>query len=315
MERTKIMNREEYMVAMDTLFTGYEREEIHKYGLEHILDKIIYQHGDLIEKNYHLEKQLDTVKTDLNNASMAQINLLPTKIDFTSKLDFAARFIPSQYVSGDTYNVFRLDEDHVGLYQIDISGHGVAAALFSVSLSQMLNANISNKNLLKTVLKNKPYYMINSPSRVLSLLNDEKFFERYQIFFTMIYMIINIRTGDLQFSRAGHNPPIILRADGCIQQSKEGGLPIGWDFDRVDPVINYQLEKGDRIFLYSDGICEARNHDKTWFGDERLNSVIKKNISNSLDETLNDTIRELSQFTGSIKFEDDISILGLTYLG
>ncbi len=309
------MNREEYMFAMDALFTSYECDEIHKYGLEHILDKIVFQHGKLIERNYQLEKQLDTIYEDLTNANLAQANLLPTKIDFASELDFAARFIPSQYVSGDTYNVFRLDEDHIGLYQIDISGHGVAAALFSVSLSQMLNANISSKNLLKTVLKEPPFYKINSPAKVIALLNDENFFERYQIFFTMIYMCINIRTGKVEFSRAGHNPPIILRSDGSIEQPKKGGLPIGWDFERDDPIVELTLEKGDRLFLYSDGICEARDKHKTWFGNKHLTKVLKNNISNSLDETLNDTIREVSQFIGSIRFEDDISILGLTYLG
>jgi len=307
------MNREEYLVVLDTLFTDYEREEINKYGLDQIIDKIVFQHSELIEKNNQLESKLDTVYEDLNNANLAQTNLLPKKIDFADELEFASRFIPSQYVSGDTYNVFRLDEDHVGLYQIDISGHGVAAALFSVSLSQMLNAN--NKNLLKTVLKEEPFYEINSPAKVIELLNNENFFERYQFFFTMIYMIINTKTGELRFSRAGHNPPIILRRDGTVEQTKEGGLPIGWDFEREDPIVSLKLNKGDRLFLYSDGICEARNRDKTWFGDKRLSNVLKKNITNSLDETLNDTIRELSQFTGSIRFEDDISILGLTYLG
>lgn len=283
--------------------------------MESLLDKIIYQHGELLEKNAVLEKKLDDVYQDLSSAHVAQTNLLPKKITFTTELDFAARFIPSQYVSGDTYNVFRLDEEHVGVYQIDISGHGVAAALFSVSLSQMLNANVANKNLLKTVLKQPPFYKINSPAKVISLLSDENFFENYEIYFTMIYMIINTRTGEVQFSRAGHNPPIISRRDGTIEQPEPGGIPIGWDFNRDDPIIKLKLDKGDRIFLFSDGICEARNKQKEWYGDERLCSVIKNNITSSLDETLNDTIRQLSHFTGNLKFDDDISIIGMTYLG
>ena len=76
-----------------------------------------------------------------------------------------------------------------------------------------------------------------------------------------------------------------------------------------------KLRKGDRIFLFSDGILEAQNIDKDWFGDERLFNVLKSNLSNDLDKTLNDTIIHLSQFTGNLKFEDDISILGVTYLG
>jgi sigma-B regulation protein RsbU (phosphoserine phosphatase) len=76
-----------------------------------------------------------------------------------------------------------------------------------------------------------------------------------------------------------------------------------------------RLGKGDRIFLFSDGILEAQNIDKDWFGEERLFNVLKSNLSNDLDKTLNDTIIHLSQYTGSLKFEDDISILGVTYLG
>ncbi|MCB0281746.1 MAG: serine/threonine-protein phosphatase [Calditrichae bacterium] len=309
------MNQEDYILTRDSIFSSYEIEIFNRYGLDSLLDKIIYHYSELTEKKQNLEKKLDDVYQDLSNASAAQINLLPKRINFASELDFCARFIPSQYVSGDTYNVFRLDEDNIGIYQIDISGHGVAAALFSVSLSQMLNANITNRNLLKTVLSEPPYYEINSPDKVLALLNEEKFFDRYEIYFTMIYMIINIRTGAVQFSRAGHNPPFILRTDGGIEQPMDGGLPIGWDFKRHDPVIKLKLNPGDRIFLFSDGICEAANSKRDLFGEKRLAEVFKKNLPSTLDETLNATIRELSTFTGHLKFQDDISIIGMTYLG
>lgn len=309
------MNQEDYTLTRDSIFSSYEIEIFNRYGLDTLLDKIIYHYSELVEKNQTLEKKLDDVYQDLNNASIAQTNLLPKKLNFASELDFCARFIPSQYVSGDTYNVFRLDEDNIGIYQIDISGHGVAAALFSVSLSQMLNANVTNRNLLKTVLDDPPYYEINSPDKVLALLNEEKFFDRYEIYFTMIYMIINIRTGEVQFSRAGHNPPFILRTNGSIEQPMDGGLPIGWDFKRFDPIIKLQLKPGDRIFLFSDGICEASNKNREMFGEDRLAAVLKKNLPATLDETLNNTIRELSGFTGNLKFQDDISIIGITYLG
>ena len=76
-----------------------------------------------------------------------------------------------------------------------------------------------------------------------------------------------------------------------------------------------KLHKGDRIFLFSDGILEAQDVEKEWFGEERLFNVLKSNLSNDLDKTLNDTIIHLSQFTGNLNFEDDVSILGVTYLG
>lgn len=309
------MNRQEYYDTRNALFSSYEQEIINKYGLEHLLDKIIYQQKELQERNGLLERQLDEIYQDLNNAHKAQTNLLPKKLTFAKELDFSARFMPSQYVSGDTYNVMRLDEEHVGIYQLDISGHGVAAALFSVSLSQMLNANFSNNNLLKKRSSAPPYYKINRPDEVIAQLNKENFFERYEIYFTMIYMVINIKTGKLTFSRAGHNPPVILRSNSKIEIPEEGGLPIGWDFARNDPVIEIDLEPGDRVFLYSDGICEARNGKKVWFGEERLVDVISNNVGSTIDDTLNSVISALSDFTGKVNFEDDVSILGIGYLG
>jgi len=309
------MNNEEYLLAKDTLLTEYEQQSLSKYGLDHIVDKLLYHQSELLKKNEQLESKLDEFHQDLNNANIAQANLLPKKITFTSELDFSARFIPSQYISGDTYNIFRLDEDHVGLYQIDVSGHGVTAALFSVSLSQMLNVNTSHNNLLKTSLDSAPFYKINSPLHVFSLLNEERFFAKHEIFFTMVYMIINVKTGEVVYARAGHNPPVILRKNGVIDQPLGGSIPIGWDFERDDTLIKINLRKGDRIFLFSDGILEAQNVEKELFGEERLFNVLKSNLDNDLDTTLNDSIIHLSQYTGNLKFEDDISILGVTYLG
>lgn len=309
------MNNEEYLLAKDTLLTEYEQRSLVKYGLDHVVDKLLYHQSKLQKRNEQLENKLDEFHQDLNNANIAQANLLPKKITFAKELNFSARFIPSQYISGDTYNIFRLDEDHVGLYQIDVSGHGVTAALFSVSLSQMLNVNTSHNNLLKTSLKKPPYYKINSPVKVMSLLNEEQFFAKHEIFFTMVYMIINVKTGEMEYTRAGHNPPVILRKNGVVDQPLGGSIPIGWDFERDDTVIKIKLHKGDRIFLFSDGILEAQNVDKDLFGEERLFNVLKSNLANNLDTTLNDTIIHLSQYTGSLKFEDDISILGVTYLG
>jgi sigma-B regulation protein RsbU (phosphoserine phosphatase) len=308
------MDFEEYHEARDKFLSEYERSELAKYGLDHILDKLLYEQSELKKKNEILEKKLDDIYFDLSNATIAQINLLPKKLNIAREISIRARFIPSRYVSGDTYNIFRLDEDHLGLYQIDISGHGVSAALFSVSLTQMLNAYSFN-NLLKTQVSNPPYYEINSPTKVVSLLNNEHFVERYDIYFTMIYMIINIHTGEFSYARAGHNPPVILRGDHTLEHSDEGGLPIGWDFDRKDPLVKGKLLHGDKMFIFSDGIIESRNKAGETYGEERLWEMFRRNAANDLDVTLNTTISDLSGFTKTLKFDDDISIIALKYLG
>lgn len=307
------MNFEEYLQARDKMVSEYERKELTKYGLDHIIDKLLYAQEDLKKKNEQLEKKLDDLYKDLTNANLAQASLLPKKVNIAEELKIAAQFIPSQYVSGDTYNIFRLDEDHVAIYQIDISGHGVSAALFSVTLTQMLSVNTFN-NFIKTPKKTAPFYKINSPLHVISLLNEEKFIERYDIYFTMIYMIINIKTGAYEYCRAGHNPPVVVGVDKSIIRSNEGGFPIGWDFERNDPLIKGKLNPGDRIFLFSDGVVEARDKNNITFGDEKLFSLLINSLDRTVDDTLNDIIRKLSQFTGKVNFEDDISIIGLQYL-
>ncbi|HED09343.1 MAG TPA: serine/threonine-protein phosphatase [Caldithrix abyssi] len=309
------MNPEEYRLAQDMLISDYEHTLLQKYGLEHLIEKIILKQSQLIEKNNHLEKRLSNVNEDLNNAREAQMNLLPRDIPEIDALEFRARFFPSQYVSGDTYNIMRLDEIHVGLYQIDISGHGVSSALFSVSLSQMLNTTGAN-TLLKSHLDKPPYYRIHEPDEVMSRLNDENFFDRYGFYLTMVYMLINVQTGEVRYARAGHNAPIIQRRDGSVESDPRGGLPIGWDFSRDDPVIKTKLCPGDRLFIYSDGVCEAAGAvNNEWFGQERLIDVIKKEARKPVDDVLDSTIRAIADHTKRTTFDDDVSILAVTYKG
>ncbi len=309
------MNAEEYRLAQDMLISEYEQSLLQKYGLEHLIEKIFLRQSQLIEKNHHLEKRLTSVDEELNNAREAQMNLLPRDIPEIDALEFRARFFPSRYVSGDTYNIMRLDETHVGLYQIDISGHGVSSALFSVSLSQMLNANGSN-TLLKSRMDKAPYYRIHEPDEVIALLNEENFFDRYGFYLTMVYMLINVQTGEVRYARAGHNAPVIQRCDGSVESDPRGGLPIGWDFSRNDPVIKTRLSPGDRLFIYSDGVCEAAGgHTKEWFGQERLMEVIRREAQMTADEALDSIIRALADHTKRTTFDDDVSLLAVTFKG
>jgi sigma-B regulation protein RsbU (phosphoserine phosphatase) len=286
-----------------------------KYNLIYLLDKIRDQQSQLEEQRAALENALSKIRRDLSSAREAQMSMLPMEFHAVPEVEFHARFYPSQYVSGDIYNIFRLDEKHVGLYHIDISGHGVPAALFSVSLSQMLNTNISTRNLLKVPAKEPPYYKINPPVRVIEILNEEQSFERCGIFFTMIYMIINLQDGLLRYTRAGHNPPIILRTDGSVEYPQAGGFPIGWNFPRDDENIELRFNPGDRIYLFSDGITEAANAEGELFSADRLQKILQKNRSRLLAESLDAVIRDLKQHTCKNDFEDDVSIVGVSWNG
>lgn len=295
---------------------GLSRADIRKLtdlDLTEILEKIREQQDQLQKQKEQIQAALTKIEHDLEAAREAQMNLLPDELIGVDEVEFRARFIPSQYVSGDIYNVFRLDEHHMGAYHIDISGHGVPAALFSVSLSQMLNTNISSRNLLKIPASEPPYYKINAPDAVFSMLDEEHSFEQYDIFFTMVYMVINLKTRVVRYSRAGHNPPVILRSSGEVLIPEEGGLPIGWGLPREDNVCELTLEPGDRIYLYSDGITEAFNKDEDIFGQERLVSLLRENRAVPLEKGLDMLLDELRKYTGNQQFEDDISIIGLSW--
>ncbi|MEJ2053992.1 MAG: SpoIIE family protein phosphatase [Calditrichaceae bacterium] len=178
---------------------------LQKYGLSNILHKIKEQQHALEHQKEALELALERIEKNLKAAREAQMSLLPKDVIGIPNVEFRARFYPSQYVSGDIYNVFRLDEGNFGVYHIDVSGHGVPAALFSVSLSQMLNTNVSKRNILKVPIPDPPYYKINSPDKVIAMLDEDRSFEKHGLYFTMIYMIVDIRNKKIQFTRAGHN--------------------------------------------------------------------------------------------------------------
>lgn len=283
-----------------------------RHGLSRILHKIKEQHHTLEQQKEHLESALKSIEKNLNAAREAQMSLLPKDLLGMPNVDFSARFYPSQYVSGDIYNVFRLDESNFGVYHIDVSGHGVASALFSVSLSQMLNTTVTKQNILKIAIPDPPYYKINSPDKVIATLDEDRSFERHGLYFTMIYMIVNVKTRKIKFTRAGHNYPIVIRADKNIEIYKAGSIPIGWDLPRNDEVVDLDINSGDRIFLYSDGIHEATNPERKMFTLKRLCDSLKNSSSLSLDESLDNLISQLRQFIGQDNFEDDVSILGIS---
>jgi sigma-B regulation protein RsbU (phosphoserine phosphatase) len=283
---------------------------IEKYRLTYLLEKIRDQQNELQEQKDELERVLSKLKENLNAARDAQLCLLPDDNQQIENIEFCARFYPSQFVSGDIYNIFRLDEDNIGLYHIDISGHGVPAALFSVSLSRLLSANISARNFLKIPVEHPPYYIINPPNKVIAALDEDHPYENAGIFFTMIYMLVNIKKRQISFTRAGHNPPIIIKKNGDFLMPTDGSFPIGWELPRDDKVITIQLDKGDRALLYSDGVTEAIDHRGQMFTVDRIVDSLLKNRDKTLTESLDILVDELHRYTGALEFEDDVSIVG-----
>ncbi|MBN2423995.1 MAG: SpoIIE family protein phosphatase [Calditrichaceae bacterium] len=289
-------------------------ELLSQYNLTYMLDKIKNQQEVYELQAMRLESALKRMEKNLLAAREAQMNLLPAEIRGVPELKFSARFVPSQYVSGDIYNIFRLDENNVGLYHIDIAGHGVAAALFSISLSHLLTTEASKRSLIKVHTDTPPYYKIVEPKEVITALDEDHYYEQFGIYFTMVYMIINIRKRLVKFCRAGHNPPIVIRRNGDIDVFTEGSFPIGWGFSRSDMTIKFKYEPGDILFLHSDGISDAENKAGKPFTKKRLYRHLGVNHKKPVNENLDLLFEKLKTFCGRDSYEDDLSIIGLEFL-
>jgi len=262
-------------------------------------------------------RALEAADQNLICCREAQKSLLPSVFPRIPNLEVAARFIPSALVSGDIYNLFRLDERRVGLYNIDISGHGISAALFSVRLNQRLSHLVSPDGLLKIPVEKPPYYQINPPDVVISLLDKEDLLGKYGHFLTLVYAVFDTHNGILKFCRAGHNFPLVIHENGKAEYMTGGGTPVGLHLGRERRKAHgIHLGKGDRFILFSDGLSEAvAPNSERRFGLDRVKSVLQQHKSDSLQNSFEYLIEEVRTFQGSPEFLDDVSIVGFEWLG
>jgi sigma-B regulation protein RsbU (phosphoserine phosphatase) len=265
-----------------------------------------------IQLNSKLREANEIMRKNLESGRTVQQSLLPREIPDLPTIEFAARFYPSLYVSGDIYNVFRLDEKHFGFYNIDVSGHGVPAALFSVGISQRLNNDLYPHALLKIPLGNTPHYQINSPERVARLLDEDDMLGKYDKYFTMVYAIINIESFKVDFYRAGHNLPLLIHPDGSSEYIDGGGPPIGLGLPHKEQKNQtLDLSPGNQFIIFSDGINEAVSQKQdSVYGLKRVKTVLSKYSQDSLGASFDRLIEDVKEFQGSEEFTDDISIIG-----
>ncbi len=199
-----------------------------------------------------LAEQIDMAKVLLDNlaeqlrlAGLVQKDFLPTNLPQTDKLRWATIFLPAEWVSGDIYDIVRVDEEHIGFYLADVVGHGMPAALLTIFLKQALV-------MRKTVENN---YRIFSPSEVVKNLNIRMAAQKlsgYQ-FATCCYCLLNIKTLELTYARAGHPYPVLIRAGQPPEQLEIRGSLLGVFEQAEFPQRTIQLQPGDKLLLYSDG--------------------------------------------------------------
>jgi sigma-B regulation protein RsbU (phosphoserine phosphatase) len=260
---------------------------------------------DLVEKQRHLDD-------DLLAAAGIQKALIPrVELAFPGLL-LSWLFVPSSAVGGDIFNAQQLDPEHVAFYILDVNGHGVPAAMVAVLVWQSLSPAMGL--VVHPGPPGDPRARVAPPAEVLRGLEQEYPYERFERYFTMSYLVLHLPSGRLTYSTAAHPLPILGRRDGSLLLLAEGGSIVGLGLGMYEEG-EVVLERGDRLFLYTDGIVEYRAPSGEFFGEERLHDVLRAARSlplAAIGEHLQDALKT---FGGGAPAEDDISFLAWEYYG
>jgi sigma-B regulation protein RsbU (phosphoserine phosphatase) len=262
----------------------------------------------LEEVHTRLQKAHALLEEDLQAAARLQKAMLPSASLETNGIRCRWHFHPCSYIAGDIFNFFELDEDAIGFYILDVSGHGVPAAMLSITLSVVLTPDSIEGNILKQYDAAADKYKAAFPNDVIQDLN-RRFHSRDDRYFTMIYGIIDLQSSTLRIGQAGHPSPVLARGGGSCETLGTGGMPIGvWpemDFD----CIQTPIAAGDRLVLYSDGVTECLNPRGEQFGEQRLLEAVEAVHGKDLDTMFAGLIERINAWREGREPDDDISLL------
>lgn len=254
----------------------------------------------ILRNNELLQKQM-SLKEDLCAAAMIQRSLLPSPDLKISPIDFAWSYKACNLVGGDLFNIIPLNENKIVCYMLDVCGHDIPSAMVTVSVAQsILQQTMQNSSIL-------------SPKEMLEDLNKEYPIERFNRYFTIFYLIINIKTGHTIYSSAGHPPALLLKKSKSLELLNHGGTIIGFQtpipFEEGELILN----EGDKIFLYTDGILEYQNPKGEQFGSERFYQLLEQNRNESISQIVERIERALKEFGQNNEQKDDLSIIGMDF--
>lgn len=262
----------------------------------------------LLDYQKKLQNAYQIIKNDIAAAAKIQEKLLPTSKVPYQGLEFNWLFKPATDAAGDIFNYFKIDDDHIGFYLLDVAGHGITAAMLSVTLSKTIYPYLLQSNVIKSYSQDGKV-IINSPAKVLANLNAQfQNSEDSTQYFTIVYCIVSIKDKTLTLSRGGHPAPILLSENGNITFVGQNGFPVGMIQEMDYEEVTIPFNPGDSLFIYSDGVIECRNNENILFSINRLTQLITENYKVNNDEFYVTLLKVLSDWKTEDEFEDDISI-------
>src|ERR1051326_4896881 len=262
-----------------------------------------WENHELIEK---LQHQLSSARAqrkvqrqhdeELEEARRIQDSLLPKKLPLIPGYEIAAITQPLRFVGGDYYNVARVSEHETAVCIADVAGKGLPAALMMSSLQAAL------KPLMWQKLA--PRELCHRLNRILCDITP------VGKFISFFYAVLDSANRRLTYCNCGHNPPLLVRADGSAAELEAAGAVLGqfpqWSYDQSE----LQMQAGDKLLIFTDGLVEACNANDEFFGEQAVIDIARENLNSGADDLMATLIRAASQHTGQ-HFQDDASLIVL----
>jgi phosphoserine phosphatase RsbU/P len=295
--------------GVDYITKPFQMEELHARVETHL--KLRRLQVELELTNSKLAMANGRMSRDLAAAARIQKTFLPRAAPDVPGVRLAWGYQPCDELAGDGLNIIPLDDGRVGLYVLDVSGHGVSASLLSVTLSRLLSPPSEPASILVRRRDALDGPDITPPAEVADRLNRLFPYDTAtEQFATLMYGVLDVTTGSFRHVSAGHPGPLHLPAAGPPVILESPGSPIGLAEDAYGERCVH-LAGGDRLYLYSDGLPDAMNPAGERFGDARLSEAIGRGRGLPLAEGIASLLGEIAQWYGGGRPQDDISILAV----
>ncbi|MBF0274904.1 MAG: SpoIIE family protein phosphatase [Nitrospinae bacterium] len=309
------LNNFEVRIVLRTGQPGYapEREVIVEYDINDYKEKheltaqklfttvvsAIRSYSDLMEMK-KITSDKERLNSELNIAREIQFSVMPSNFPLfpeRNEFDVLAHIKPANEVGGDFYDIFLIDENKVCIFVGDVSGKGIGAAMFMMTC----------KTLLRRELKEHK-----DPAIALKQVNQFLFEEKTNVFATIFVAILDFDTNELLFSNAAHNPPLLISKDNNVEFMEiPPGYPLTMFYESEYSNMKSSFNKGDYLFIYTDGVTEAMNPKGDLYSETRLKETMVNLNKASLNILHEGLLHEVSLFSNTAKQSDDITILSL----
>lgn len=266
---------------------------------------------DLAEKNRQLQKAYDELKAaqaqliekerlerELKVAAEIQLSILPDVLPTHPDFDFGGRILPARQVGGDFYDVFDLGNNKMGVLIGDVADKGVPSAIFMARAHALIIAEADRAS---------------TPGEVLRMVNKHiTRLEKSTQFVTALYGVLDTITREFSYARAGHEPPLLLEADGTVQRlPHQPGMALGlWENIALDE-NSFVMPKGSLLIMYTDGMTDCRNPKGEPFGLERVKSTVAGFKAFNAQSGCDQLFDTLMAYQGGSKQDDDVTLVAV----